>query len=141
MNDELSELNWLAVCTKNERVAVRRHADIVELAAGSVLIAEGEPARWFYAVLDGELETSTDDRHVAVVTSGQPVNELEVLRNEPSPVTVTCSTRVRLMAMGRREFLGMLDDIPGLARRLLLPHIPAATAPARRPSLVPVPAA
>ena len=140
-SDDLTNIEWLSICTKRERAAVRRHADVVTIPAGGVLIHEGDAPRWFYALLDGELEVSVDGAEVGRLDCAQSVNEVEVMRNEASPATVTAATDARLLVMGRREFLGMLDEIPGLARRLLMPHIPAARTTPRRPSLVPLPAA
>jgi CRP-like cAMP-binding protein len=142
--DELGDIEWLATCTTRERQAIRKRADIVTVAAGTTLIREGDAPRWFYAVLDGTVTLADADGDViGRVSAGDPVNELEILRNEVATTTVTTDTDTRLLVMGRREFLGMLDDTPGLARRLLLPHIPRMPAPAkgRRPVLVPVPAA
>ncbi len=140
--DDLGDIEWLATCTHRERLAIRKRADLIEIPAGSVLIREGDSPRWFYAVIDGAATLTSRDDVVGRVTAGDPINELEVLRNDASATTVTAETAVRLLAMGRREFLGMLDDTPGLARRLLLPHIPKVTATrAWRPALVPLPAA
>lgn len=140
--DELGNIEWLAICTSRERAAIRRHADVIDLPAGSVLFHEGDPARWFYAVVDGSVTLRTHGNRVGRVDAGQPVNELEVLRNDAAGATATTDTPVRLLVMGRREFLGMLDETPGLARRLLLPHIPAdERSQRRRPALVPLPAA
>jgi CRP-like cAMP-binding protein len=140
--DELGNIEWLAICTSRERAAIRRHVDFVDVPAGTVLIREGEAPRWFYAVVDGTITSSIDGEIVGRTGAGQPVNELEVLRNEPATATASTDSDVRLLVMGRREFMGMLDQTPGLARRLLLPHIPTPERSAhRRPTLVPLPAA
>lgn len=141
-NDQLDRIEWLALCTSRERAMIRRHADVVDLPAGATVLRQGESARWFYAVIEGSADVSIDGDVVGRVRAGEPVNELEVLRNELSPATVTAASQLRLLVMGRREFLGMLDEVPGLARRLLLPHIPTMPAATkRRRGLVPVPAA
>ena len=141
-SDDLTGIDWLSSVSKREREMIRRHADLVTLPAGSALIFEGDSPRWFYALMEGSLAVCVDGDEVRTLSDPQPVNEVEVMRNEASPATVVAATDVRLLVMGRREFLGMLDEVPGLARRLLLRHIPATprTTP-RRPSLVPLPAA
>lgn len=141
MANDLTGIEWLATCNKRERALIRRHADVVKVPAGSVLIREGDLPRWYYALLDGELAVSVDGDVTIEISSGESVNELEVMRNELSPATVTTLTDATLLVMGRREFLGMVDEVPGLARRLLMPHIPASPTASRRPSLVPLPAA
>ena len=139
-SDDLTGIEWLATCTKRERAMIRRNADVVTVPAGTVLIREGESPRWFYGLIDGEVEVTVGGDRVGTVCTGQSINELEMVRHLASPATVTAATDARLLVMGRRAFLGMLDEIPGLARRLLMPHIPAASL-ARRPALVPLPAA
>lgn len=141
MKDELDDIEWLATCTNRERAAIRRHVDLVTLPAGTVLFEQGDTARWFYAVVRGEITLRTDGENVGRVGAGQPVNEVDVMRNDAAVATATATSDVELLVMGRREFLGMLDEIPGLARRLLMPHIPALRRPTRRPVLVPLPAA
>ncbi len=140
--DELGDIEWLAQCTSRERAAIRRHADYVEVPAGTVLLHEGDVPRWFYAVVAGDAKLTAEGDAVGRVTAGQPINDVEVLRNEPATTTVTADSDLRVLVMGRREFLGMLDDVPGLARRLLERRIPQTRSAARRrPTLVPVPAA
>ena len=141
--DELAEIPWLIGCTARERDALRRRADIIDLPAGTTLTSEGEASRWFYAVLDGQALVCRNGAVVGRFGAGDPVNEVAVLRNEAADATVTTETPVRVLAMGRREFLGALDDTPGLTRRLLLPHIASQpeASPSRRPTLVPMSAA
>jgi CRP/FNR family transcriptional regulator, cyclic AMP receptor protein len=141
--DELGEIDWLATCTSRERATIRRRCDLIEVPAGTVLIREGDAPRWFYALVDGTARAAVGGDAVGRVNRGEPINELELLRNEPAPATVTAETDLRIFVMGRREFLGMLDEVPGLARRLLVPHLRPVAAAARRgrPALVPLPAA
>ena len=140
--DELGDIEWLASCTSRERAAIRRRADLVTVPAGETFINEGDAARWFYAVVRGEATVRSSDYLLGTMYEGDPVNDVEVLRNEPSPVSVTAATDLTLLVMGRREFLGMLDETPGIARRLLMPHIPKPVLRSgARPVLVPLPAA
>jgi CRP-like cAMP-binding protein len=140
--DVLDDIEWLALCTTRERMWIRRHADVIDVAAGSVVLHEGDASRWFYAVIEGDALATVDGVLVARLGAGDPLNDLELLRNEPAAATVTAKTDLRLLVMGRREFMGMLDEIPGLARRVLLPRIPAPPAVRRRrAALVPLPAA
>ena len=142
--DQLGDIEWLATCTTRERAAIRKRADFVDVPAGRVIIGEGETPRWFYAVISGDVALSVDGDSVGRVSAGEPINEVDVVRNTPNAVTAVAETPVRLLVMGRREFVGMLDEVPGLARRLLVPRIPAvpaAPARARGLVLVPLPAA
>jgi CRP-like cAMP-binding protein len=142
--DQLGDIEWLATCSSRERAAVRKHADFVDLPAGKVIVSEGETARWFYAVVSGQVGISVDGDVIGRLTVGEPINDVDVVRNSANSVTAVTETPVRLLVMGRREFVGMLDEVPGLARRLLVARIPAVPAARRRPRglvLVPLPAA
>ena len=125
-----------------ERAAIRRHVDVVDVPTGTVLLYEGDGPRWFYAVVEGTAVVSVDGDVVNELGAGDLVNDIEILQNWPAPATVTAGDGLRVLTIGRREFLGMLDEVPGLARRLLVPHIPKIPAASRRrPALVPLPAA
>jgi CRP-like cAMP-binding protein len=141
-NDELTSIPWLAICTARERAAIRKQVDFVDVRRGTVLVSEGTTPRWFYALVDGHASVQTAGQAPRRLGPGEPLNELDVLRNEMAAATVTLESDARLLVMGRREFLGVLDETPGVARRLLMRHIPAEEPrTARRPVLVPVPAA
>ena len=141
--DELGDIEWLAACTTRERATIRKRADIFDVPAGTAVIREGDPAHWFYTVIEGSATVRSGDDVVGRVSDGDAVNELDVLKNEVSTTSVTADTDLTLLVMGRREFIGMLDEVPGTARRLLMPHIPQPVARRRggRPVLVPLPAA
>lgn len=140
--DELGDIEWLASCTTRERATIRKRADIITVPAGATFISEGDPSHWFYAVISGEATVRSGGDVLGVVATGDAVNEVDVLQNTASTTSVTADTELTLLVMGRREFLGMLDEVPGIARRLLMPHIPQPVSRRRgRPVLVPLPAA
>ena len=91
--DELDDIEWLSICTDRERAAIRRHADLVDVRPGTVLFERGRPARWFYARGDGPVALRATARNSVASSAGEPINELEVLRNEwrapPSTSTPT----------------------------------------------------
>ena len=76
----------------------------VEVAAGTVLMAEGDPADAMVVVLDGEVEVSRNGSgpHVLlnVCTRGDLLGELGVLQGLPRSATVRARTAVRVHRIG-----------------------------------------
>ena len=86
-----------------ERLA--RDARIVALSAGTVAVAEGEPAEDFYVIEDGALDVSSARAgHIRVVGAGEWFGEIGLLREIPRTATVTAITDVRLLVISGERF-------------------------------------
>lgn len=88
-------------------IAAKEHmaARLVEVpvSAGEVVIRTGEPGDRFYMVADGALEV-TNGVH-AQAHRGDFFGELALLRDIPRTATVIATTRSRLYALEREDFL------------------------------------
>jgi MFS family permease len=88
-------------------IAAKEHmaARLVEVpvSAGQVVIRTGEPGDRFYMVADGALEV-TNGVH-ARARRGDFFGELALLRDIPRTATVVATTRSRLYALEREDFL------------------------------------
>jgi signal transduction histidine kinase len=104
-----------------ERVYSRTHE--VSIAAGEVLIAEGEKSDWVFIVLDGRLEvTRSIDRQSIVVAQlgvGEVVGEMAMLRHTPRTATVRALTPGRLQRIEKDDFEGIIRDNSAAALSLL----------------------
>ena len=99
--------------------AVGRTATTLYLAAGTVLMREGDRARDLIITVSGTLEVTRDGVHVADVESGGFVGELGLLTGEPRNATVTAKTDVELIEIDSRSFSALLADVPSLATKML----------------------
>jgi CRP/FNR family transcriptional regulator len=95
------------------------------LARGEVLALEGDPCDAVYLVVQGRLvsvKASREGREqiVSELRAGEIVYAVPALDGGPLPATTQAATRATVLRLGRAEFLGLLDDYPILARRLLL---------------------
>jgi CRP-like cAMP-binding protein len=56
---------------------------------------------------------------VATLGPGQAFGELALLDKHPRNATVIAETDMDLVVLGQREFAGIIDEVPGFARKLL----------------------
>ena len=97
-------------------IAAKEHmaARLVEVpvGVGEVVIRTGEPGDRFYMVADGALEV-TNGVH-ASARRGDFFGELALLRDIPRTATVIATTRSRLYALEREDFLAAVTGHSGV---------------------------
>ena len=128
--DKLRELPALELLTEAELAQVAAAGELALITAGSVLLQEGQRARWCYLVLAGSLRPSDEPAHDGTAApDGTPAN------NAPA-ATVIAKTDLVVLAMSAHQFQALLKSCPGFARVLdgSLSHQTAAVlAPSRSP--------
>jgi CRP/FNR family transcriptional regulator, cyclic AMP receptor protein len=98
---------------------IGRASDEVDVPAGKVLTEEGRQGHEFYLILDGQAAVRRNGKKVATLGPGQYFGELSLLDKGPRSATVVADTDMRLLVLGQREFNGTLDEVQGLAHKLL----------------------
>ena len=95
------------------------------MAAGSVLIREGEPADDVFVVVAGAFEVTTDGQRINLVAAGDWVGEIGLIEEVPRTATVTATEEATVWRIPGGVFLAQLagaDDTSALdsdiARRL-----------------------
>jgi CRP-like cAMP-binding protein len=94
------------------------------LAAGTTLIAPGQPTQALYGVLSGSVETrlSTADGHVSVVAQVEPgwlFGLASFASGRPSSYEAVTVGATRLVAIGPQAYARLMDEVPGFARSLM----------------------
>jgi len=117
--DDLGRLWLFSSLSKKELATIARRADEVRVPAGKVLTAEGKPGHEFFLIVAGQAAVERGGRTIATLTPGQYFGELSLLDRGPRSATVVSSTEMDLLVLGQREFSGLLDEVPGLAHKLL----------------------
>ena len=117
--DHLQQVPLFAACSRKDLQLVAKRAEDVRVPAGKALISEGETGHEFFVILSGEARVSRRDRKVASLSSGDAFGELALLEKAPRNSTIVAETDMELVVLGQREFAGLIDEVPGFARKLL----------------------
>ena len=117
--DQLGRMWLFSACSKKELTTIGRASDEVKVPAGKVLTEEGKPGHEFYLILDGQATVRRNGRKIATLGPGRHFGELALLTRLPRDSTIAADTDTTLLVLGQREFSGVLDEIPGLAHKLL----------------------
>jgi CRP/FNR family transcriptional regulator, cyclic AMP receptor protein len=106
-----------------------RDAPLEDLAAGTVLLPEGETSGHLYVLKSGSVEVLRGDTQVAVVEEpGAVFGEMSVLLGRPHTATVRALTPVQVYAFDDAEsFLRSNPEIAFLVGKLLAGRLNAAT--------------
>jgi CRP-like cAMP-binding protein len=115
----LSNVRLFSALSNRELGKIGRVAEEVTVPAGKVLVQEGSSGHEFFLILDGQATVRRGTRKVATLGPGQYFGELALLDRAPRNATVVADTPMTLVVLGQREFSGVLDEIPGLAHKIL----------------------
>jgi MFS family permease len=100
-------------------------AQFADLSAGVDVVVQGEPADFFYAIVEGQVVVRRDGRVVVHLGSGDNFGERGLLDNAPRNATVTTEVDTRLLRVDGNALLDALQAAPGLRPALDL----SSTAP------------
>ena len=117
--DHLAEVPLFAACGKNDLKLVARRAENVYVKKGKELVTEGKPGHEFFVIADGQATVKAKGKKVATLKRGDYFGELALLDRAPRNATVIADGDMELFVLGQREFAGLLDEVPGLAHKLL----------------------
>ncbi len=89
------------------------------MPAGKALVTEGETGHEFFVILSGTAKVTRRGRKIASLAPGDAFGELALLEKAPRNATVVAETDMELVVLGQREFAGIVDEVPGFARKML----------------------
>jgi CRP/FNR family transcriptional regulator, cyclic AMP receptor protein len=117
--NHLAQVPLFSALSKKELQLVARRAEDVKVDPGRILVSEGSTGSEFFVIIEGTATVSRHGRKVASLGAGDAFGELALLDKAPRNATVTAATPMELVVLGQREFGGLIDEVPGFARKLL----------------------
>lgn len=116
---DLSSIWLFSTATPRELRLIAKALDELAAPAGTVLTEEGTMGREFFFIVEGRASVRRNGKKVALLGPGDYFGELALLDRGPRSATVVADTDMVLLNMSQREFYGLLEDVPPLARKLL----------------------
>ena len=104
---------------RRELVELAKVTDDLEVEPGKVLCKEGQPAREFFVIVDGEVEVRKRGKNVTTLGPGDFFGEIALIEHGTRTATVTAKTPLRFFVLHSRAFNGLMDSAPGVERKVL----------------------
>ena len=105
--------------SKGELAQLARQSEDVEVPAGKVLCSEGDPAREFFVIVDGEVEVTRNGKLLATRGPGDLIGEIALLADVPRTATVTAKTALRVFVLTAQAFGQLVEGNPDVERKVL----------------------
>ena len=117
--DHLSRVPLFSALNKKELQLLGRASDELRVPAGKVLCEEGSAGHEFYLILDGKAAVKHGKKTTTSLGPGRYFGEMALLDRGPRTATIVAETDLDVLVLGQREFSGVLEEIPGVAHKLL----------------------
>jgi CRP-like cAMP-binding protein len=108
----LKDVPLFAGLSRRGRKVVARHADEVEVAAGTEIVSEGALAHEIFVIVEGTAEVSEDGTKINELGPGGVVGEIGVLKTHKRTATVTATTPIRAIVLYGPELTALGETIP-----------------------------
>ncbi len=115
---------WLATIplfegmTPAQLARIQRLGARVEVPAGEILVDQGDPGTYCYAIADGTAGVFVRNEHVATVGPGSTIGEMALIDHRPRTATVVANEPMVLLRLDTRAFNALLEDMPKAAERI-----------------------
>ena len=117
--EHLRNVPLFSACSGKDLERVLKAGDEMSATAGQVIIDQGQTGREAFVILSGTATVKRNGKKVATLGAGAIVGELSLFDHGPRTATVVCDTDCQLLVIAQREFLGVLEQVPALSRRML----------------------
>lgn len=115
----LAQVPLFAACSKGDLRILARHLEVVQCAAGTELIRQGDVGDSFIVLFSGRGSVWHGRRKVDSFGPGEHVGELSLLDSAPRDATVMADTDVVIGVLGARVFRAILREAPSISDKLL----------------------
>jgi signal transduction histidine kinase len=119
---ELQKLPLFAGLSPEESACLEQGEEIA-VASGEIIAREGDPATYFYVILEGEIRVSKTYGNqkvvMAVHTAGKFFGEVPLLLDMPYFVDGQARTPCRLLRYSKDQFWSLMSMCPSAAKEIL----------------------
>ncbi len=116
----LGSVSLFRACSDKELQAIARSVDEITLEEGRVLMTQGQTGHEAFVIVEGAARADISGEHVADFGPGDLVGALSVIDGGERTATITATTPLTVLVIHQPAFLGLMDEIPGLARKVMV---------------------
>jgi len=117
--DHLRNVPLFNSCSTKELQTIAKATDELTVPAGHVLTDQGQMGREAFIIVEGSATVKRNGKKVTTLGPGNVVGELSLLDHGPRTATVITDTDSTVLVIEQRHFLGVLEAVPSLARKML----------------------
>ena len=117
--EHLAEIPLFSALSKRDLGRIAKASNEITVDAGHVLVDHGDAGREAFVIVDGTASVRRNGRRVGELGPGDAIGELALLDHGPRTATVTAETPLTALVLSAREFAGVIEEVPGLAQKLL----------------------
>ena len=115
----LAEIPLFSACSKSDLTRIAALVEEIEAPEGKVLTRQGHPGRECFIIADGRAKAAIRGRRSVGLGPGSFFGEMALLDQGPRTATVTAETDMHLLVLDSRNFSSLIEDIPGVGRKVL----------------------
>jgi CRP/FNR family cyclic AMP-dependent transcriptional regulator len=110
----LKHVPLLSELGRREIEEVGRLTEEIDVAAGKVLMREGEIGQEFYVIVDGSVRIDRAGTLVKTLGPGDFFGEIALVDGGPRTATATTESPAKMLVVGHREFHSLMDTYPSI---------------------------
>ena len=118
--ERLKKVPLFAGLSQSQLGRIERATDEVTIDAGKELTRQGTLGRECFLILRGKARVERDGKVMDRLGAGDSIGEMSLIDRQPRSATVTAETPLTLLVLDSRSFSALLDDVPELAKKLLV---------------------
>jgi len=118
--ESLGEIPLFSALSKRDLQRIAKASNEITRDPGTVLVDQGDAGREAFVIIEGSATVKRNNRKVGTLGPGDAIGELSLLDHGPRTATVTADTPMTLLVLSAREFSGVIEEVPGLAHKLMI---------------------
>ncbi len=117
--ESLKNVPLFSACSKKELEKVAKVADEITMTAGTMIVDQGQTGREAFVIMSGDITIKRSGRKIATLGAGDVFGELSLPDHGPRTAPAICATDCTLLVIDQRRFIGVLNDVPTIAHKLM----------------------
>ena len=108
----LATVPLFSKCSRRDLAKIARLTDEIDISEGRTMVVEGDTGHEAFVIVEGSAAVSQGGTEVATIGPGAVFGEMALIDRAPRNATVTATSPMRVLVIGKREFTGLLDEAP-----------------------------